>query len=110
MVVPVYNEAQGLEALYTRLRDVLSALPYAWQIILVDDGSRDRSWDKIKELSCRDEHVLGLTLSRNFGKEMALTAGVELCPDVDAVICIDADLQHPPRDHPQAGRKMGAGV
>lgn len=109
VVVPVYNEAQGLSALYARLKSVLEPMPYAWQIILVDDGSRDRSWEAIKDLACQDDRVKGLTLSRNFGKEMALTAGVELCPDVDAVVCIDADLQHPPEIIPQLCEKWEEG-
>jgi dolichol-phosphate mannosyltransferase len=109
VVVPVYNETQGLEALYARLSAVLEALPYDWRIILVDDGSADASWLKIKELSDRDERVRGLRLSRNFGKEMALTAGVELCNGVDAVICIDADLQHPPELIPTLTAKWEEG-
>lgn len=109
VVVPVFNEAQGLDALYARLRDVLESLPYGWQIIMVDDGSPDNSWEKIQEIAARDERVKGLMLSRNFGKEMALTAGVELCPDVDAVICIDADLQHPPELIPTLTAKWEEG-
>ena len=109
VVVPVYNESQGLDALIARLKSVLEALPYQWQVILVDDGSRDTSWASIKELSERDSRVKGLMLSRNFGKEMALTAGVELCTDVDAVICIDADLQHPPELIPTLTAKWEEG-
>jgi dolichol-phosphate mannosyltransferase len=109
VVVPVYNESQGLDALYERLKGVLEGLPYAWQIILVDDGSPDCSWDKIRELCAKDSHVKGLMLSRNFGKEMALTAGVELCQDVDAVICIDADLQHPPEIIPEMVKRWNEG-
>lgn len=109
VVVPVFNEAQGLDALYARLKDVLESLPYGWQIIMVDDGSPDDSWEKIQEIAARDERVKGLMLSRNFGKEMALTAGVELCPDVDAVICIDADLQHPPELIPTLTAKWEEG-
>jgi len=109
VVVPVFNEAQGLDALYARLKDVLESLPYGWQIIMVDDGSPDDSWQKIQEIAERDERVKGLMLSRNFGKEMALTAGVELCPDVDAVICIDADLQHPPELIPTLTAKWEEG-
>lgn len=109
VVVPVFNEAQGLDALHARLRDVLESLPYDWQIIMVDDGSPDNSWEKIQEIAARDERVKGLMLSRNFGKEMALTAGVELCPDVDAVICIDADLQHPPELIPTLTAKWEEG-
>ncbi|WP_027190415.1 glycosyltransferase family 2 protein [Fundidesulfovibrio putealis] len=109
VVVPVFNEARGLDALYARLKDVLESLPYGWQIIMVDDGSPDDSWEKIQEIAARDERVKGLMLSRNFGKEMALTAGVELCPDVDAVICIDADLQHPPELIPTLTAKWEEG-
>lgn len=76
---------------------------------MVDDGSPDNSWEKIQEIAARDERVKGLMLSRNFGKEMALTAGVELCPDVDAVICIDADLQHPPELIPTLTAKWEEG-
>lgn len=109
VVVPVYNESQGLDALYERLKNVLETLPYRWQIILVDDGSRDASWPKIREIADRDQRVKGLMLSRNFGKEMALTAGVELCPEVDAVICLDADLQHPPELIPTLAEKWEEG-
>lgn len=109
VVVPVYNESQGLDALYERLKNVLETLPYRWQIILVDDGSRDASWPKIREIADRDQRVKGLMLSRNFGKEMALTAGVELCPEVDAVICLDADLQHPPELIPTLAAKWEEG-
>ncbi|GFK95983.1 putative glycosyltransferase [Fundidesulfovibrio magnetotacticus] len=109
VVVPVYNEAQGLDALHARVSAVMNALPYDWQLILVDDGSRDHSWPKIREIAARDPKVKGLMLSRNFGKEMALTAGVELCPDVDAVICLDADLQHPPELIPTLTAKWEEG-
>ena len=109
VVVPVFNESKGLDALYARLAGVLDTLDLDWRIVLVDDGSPDASWDKIKELSQRDERVRGLMLSRNFGKEMALTAGVEMCPDADAVVCIDADLQHPPEVIPHLVAKWREG-
>ena len=62
---------------------------------MADDGSRDTSWEVIEAMAAEDSRVHGITLSRNFGKEIALTAGVENAAEADAVICIDADLQHP---------------
>lgn len=109
LVVPVYNEGRGLYALAERVAAVMDGLPYAWELVLVDDGSRDDSWDVIAELSARDPRVKGLMLSRNFGKEMALTAGVELAEDPDAVICLDADLQHPPEIIPELVKKWEEG-
>ncbi len=103
IVVPVYNEAANLPALHQRIATVFSysLAEMDWRLLLVDDGSTDESWASIQSLSQNDPaHVSGLCLSRNFGKEMALTAGVEALTDVDAVICLDADLQHPPEEIP----------
>lgn len=103
VVVPVYNEAGNMSALHQRIAAVFDG-PLAdldWCLLLVDDGSSDHSWDAIRSLTeAYPEHVTGLCLSRNFGKEMALTAGVEAIGEVDAVICLDADLQHPPEEIP----------
>jgi polyisoprenyl-phosphate glycosyltransferase len=98
LIVPVFNEGEGLIVFYQHVQQVLSTLEeYQWQIIFVDDGSEDNSWEVINQLSAEHEEIKGLLLSRNFGKEIALTAGVEsVGEEVDAVIFIDADLQHPP--------------
>jgi len=109
LVVPVYNESKGLDALLSRVDEVMSKLPYDWELILVDDGSRDDSWNVIQSLSARDPRVKGVMLSRNFGKELALTAGVEAAVCSDAVICLDADLQHPPEIIPQMTAKWEEG-
>ncbi len=103
LIVPVFNEGEGLAVFYQEVKKVLSTLPdYQWQIIFVDDGSEDNSWQVISELSEQHQDVKGLLLSRNFGKEIALTAGVQsVGEEVDAVIFIDADLQHPPELIPQ---------
>jgi len=103
LIVPVFNEGEGLLIFCDKVTDVLSTLPdYQWEIVFVDDGSQDNSWQVISELSKVDKRVKGLLLSRNFGKEIALTAGVESINDsIDAVIFIDADLQHPPELIPQ---------
>ncbi|WP_300154959.1 glycosyltransferase family 2 protein [Solidesulfovibrio sp.] len=109
LVVPVYNESKGLCALRDALVAVMDALPYEWDCILVDDGSRDDSWAVIESLSAADPRFKGLLFSRNFGKEMALTAGVEAAVGAGAVICLDADLQHPPEIIPELVAKWEEG-
>ena len=96
VVVPVYNEGEGLRQLQARLLPVLDALDGVdASILYVDDGSRDDSWQVIESLASEDARAGGLKLSRNFGKEIAMTAGLDHC-DADAVVVIDADLQDPP--------------
>jgi len=102
IVIPVYCESQGLKALHERLQRVVGLLPeYSWEYIFVNDGSTDNSLDVIGEICNIDPAVKAIDLSRNFGKEIALTAGVLEALNSDAVICIDADLQHPPELIPQ---------
>ena len=101
IVVPVYREERNLLALYQRLEEVTSKLPeYTWEYVFVNDGSPDRSYDVLKEIAKWDTKVKLIDLSRNFGKEIALTAGVHAAQG-DAVICMDADLQHPPEVIPE---------
>jgi glycosyltransferase involved in cell wall biosynthesis len=97
IIVPVYREARNLPHLYKRLEEVTETLPtYRWEYIFVNDGSPDNSLYILRQLAAIDDRVKVLDLSRNFGKEIALTAGVHEAETADAVICIDADLQHPP--------------
>lgn len=97
IIVPVYREARNLERLHARLECVTSELPeYDWSYIFVNDGSPDDSFAVLRALTGKDPKVTVLDLSRNFGKEIALTAGVHEAEKADAVICMDADLQHPP--------------
>jgi polyisoprenyl-phosphate glycosyltransferase len=95
VVVPAHNEADGLEQFHQRLAAVLDGLDVEGRVIYVDDGSRDATWDCIEALALADPRVIGLKLSRNFGKELALTAGLDAV-DADAAVVIDADLQDPP--------------
>ena len=95
VVVPAFNEAAGLERLLARLRPALEGLGFAWEVIIVDDGSSDATGAKLKRLNGEDARVKGLVLSRNFGKESAMAAGLRYAAG-DAVVVMDADLQHPP--------------
>ncbi|PIW93832.1 MAG: glycosyltransferase [Candidatus Moranbacteria bacterium CG_4_8_14_3_um_filter_41_13] len=102
IVVPVYREAGNLPLLYTRLKQVTSGLAdIRCEYIFVNDGSPDNSLDVLSGIAANDKQVKVIDLSRNFGKEIALTAGVHAAKHVCAVICMDADLQHPPEFIPQ---------
>lgn len=95
VVIPVYNEEQTLEVLRDRLVGTLDELDLRWEILLVDDGSRDASWEIMQSLRQRDDRISLLRLSRNFGHQLAITAGMEVARG-QAVVVMDADLQDPP--------------
>lgn len=95
VVVPAYNESAVLESFHARLTSVLAELPLACDVLYVDDGSTDTTWQLMNGLAARDDRTGAIKLSRNFGKEAALTAGLDHV-DADAAIVIDADLQDPP--------------
>jgi len=100
LVVPAYNEAEVLPLLHQRLTAVMAPLAEPYEIIVVNDGSSDRTADVLAELAGADSHLRYLTLARNFGHQVALTAGLEHATG-DAVITLDADLQHPPELIPE---------
>lgn len=108
LVVPVYNEEAGIEAFDFRAHAVLAAMPVRFEIIYVNDGSRDRSLERLMMLQAHSANVAVLDLSRNFGKEIALSAGVDHAAG-DAVIIIDADLQDPPELIPELVAKWREG-
>jgi polyisoprenyl-phosphate glycosyltransferase len=95
IVVPVYNEAANIDAFFARLDPLLETLGLSCEIVLIDDGSADNSWDILHQRSVTDARLRLVRLSRNFGKDIALTAGLRHARG-HAVIPIDADLQHPP--------------
>lgn len=96
IVVPCYNEEECLGTLHQRLsasaRDAVGA---DYEIVLVNDGSRDQSWPMMQRIASDDPHVVAVNLSRNHGHQLALTAGLDLCRG-DTILIIDADLQDPP--------------
>ncbi|WP_386067036.1 glycosyltransferase family 2 protein [Tahibacter sp. UC22_41] len=100
VVVPAYNESEGLREFQRRLGLVFDSLDLDCSVLYVDDGSRDDTWDVMESLRTADPRVATLKLSRNFGKELALTAGIDHV-DADAVVVIDADLQDQPELIPE---------
>jgi glycosyltransferase involved in cell wall biosynthesis len=107
VVAPVFNEGAGVDRFVRRLGQVLSGVDY--ELVLVDDGSADDSWQRILGHGRRDGRVRGVRLSRNFGKEQAVLAGLEHATG-DAVVVIDADLQHPPSAIPEMLRHWRSGA
>lgn len=95
IIIPVYNEEKNLLPLYDGVIKALEKTDCDHEIIFIDDGSRDSSLEKLKSIAESDENIKILEFSRNFGKEIAVTAGINHCLG-DACIMIDADLQHPP--------------
>ena len=100
IVVPVFNEEDNLHEFYKQATTVMQKEKYEYNLIFVDDGSRDSSALILSELSKQDAHVEAYLLSRNYGHQMALTCGLDHA-DGDAVITMDGDLQHPPELIPQ---------
>ena len=100
IVIAAYNEADALPGMHARLSRVLDGLGMPAQVVYVDDGSRDATWAVLSGLAAADPRVRALRLSRNFGKELALTAGLDHV-DADAVVVLDADGQDPPELLPE---------
>lgn len=96
VIVPVYNEIAVIDAFYERMRKVADGLrPVSCEILFVDDGSRDGSYQRLVEIADRDPDVKVVKFSRNFGHQIAITAGIDIARG-DAVAVIDSDLQDPP--------------
>ena len=108
VVVPIYNEALNVPILVAEIARQADALSYAFEFILVDDGSRDESVAVIRELITKEPRIRLIELARNFGKEPAVAAGIHAAHG-DAVIIMDADLQHPPKLIPEFVAKWERG-
>ena len=108
VVVPCYNEQEVLPEFHRRLAGVLEALGLPWEVVYVNDGSRDGTLGVMRGLQAACPQVAVVDLSRNFGKEIAMTAGLDACVG-DAVVVIDADLQDPPELIPQLVAEWRAG-
>ena len=108
VVIPAHNEAASLSETLKETLQVLSSNSIASEVLVVDDGSTDGTWDLIQDFSSRDQRVRGISFSRNFGKERAICAGLESATG-QAVVVMDADLQHPPRIIPELIEKWSEG-
>lgn len=95
VVAPVYNEIGCIEEFHKRISEVMKSLNESWEMVLIDDGSTDGSTDAIRRLAGKDKNVRPVIFARNFGHQIAVTAGLDYARG-DAVIIIDADLQDPP--------------
>ena len=96
VLLPCYNEEACLDALHQRLTAAArSSAGDDYELVLVNDGSKDGSWPIMRALASDDPHILAVNLSRNHGHQLALTAGLDLCSG-DVILVIDADLQDPP--------------
>ncbi|MEM6739512.1 MAG: glycosyltransferase [Pseudomonadota bacterium] len=107
-VVPVLNEAPNIDELVTRLSAALEGISPDHQILIVDDGSRDETWPRLKAHAARDPRIEGIRLSRNFGQHTAITAGLDAA-DADWVVVLDGDLQDRPEVIPDLYAKAQEG-
>ncbi len=108
VVVPVFRAEECLEELYRRLVASLEPLTPDFEILLVEDGGEDRSWEMIRMLGAKDGRVKGLRFSRNFGQHYGITAGLDHC-NGDWVVVMDCDLQDPPEEIPRLYQKAKEG-
>ena len=109
VLIPCYNEEKSLDLLYERMKKLIDDMSaYQFKVLLVNDGSVDHTLDKMQQLHAKDSMVSYLSLSRNFGKEIAMLAGLDYA-EGDAVIIMDADLQDPPELIPQMIREWENG-
>jgi dolichol-phosphate mannosyltransferase len=109
VVAPCYDEQDALLLFIPRVRGVLDALGATSELVLVDDGSKDRTWEVIEKASVEDPRVVGVRLMRNHGHQLALTAGLSVCRG-ERVLIIDADLQDPPELLPDMMTLMDDGA
>ena len=106
VVVPCYNEEEGVHELHRRVSAVCQAcIGDSYELVLVNDGSRDATWKIMSEISHADKHVVAINLSRNHGHQLALSAGLQMCRG-ERVFVLDADLQDPPELLPQMMTRM----
>ena len=99
VVIPVFHEEENIPSLARKLHDALSAIGRPYEIILVDDGSRDASWERLKEAAARYPHFRLIRFRRNFGQTAAMSAGIDAAQN-DVIVTLDADLQNDPADIP----------
>ena len=108
VIVPVYNEEEALLEFHRRLLRVLNSMGLEVEILYINDGSNDTTLEMVRDLGEKDKRIAFIDFSRNFGKEVAITAGLDHAAG-DAVVIIDADLQHPPELIPELFKHLRGG-
>ena len=109
LIVPVYNEQENLPLLFDAIYKVMNPLPHSWEVILVDDGSRDESLKVLQEFAQKDaEHIRVISFRRNFGQTAAIAAGLDYAQG-EIIVLLDADLQNDPADIPMMLAKLDEG-
>jgi len=108
IIAPIYNEFDNLPELYTRVSAVMNSTGEPWELVLVDDGSSDGSTARIRELAAQDEKVRPVIFARNFGHQIAVTAGLDYARG-EAIVIIDSDLQDPPETILELAKKWREG-
>ncbi len=113
IVVPIYNEEENLPILYEKIKTVMEELKKQWngkdyEVIFVNDGSSDKSWEIIKNLAEKDYYVVGINFRRNFGQTAAMAAGFDIARG-EIIITMDGDLQNDPEDIPRLLEKINEG-
>ncbi len=108
IIAPIYNEIDNIPELYRRVKEVMDSCGEPWEFILVDDGSTDGSTERIRELAAKDRTVRAVIFARNFGHQVAITAGWDYARG-DAIVIIDADLQDPPETILELAKKWKEG-
>jgi len=108
VVIPVYNEEENIPILYKELKEVLESLPYDYEVIFVNDGSRDRTGEVLEEIARKDGKVKVVEFARNYGQTSAMMAGMDIASG-DVIITMDGDLQNDPKDIPRLLEKIKEG-
>ena len=107
-LIPVFNEGASLHGFHARLAEAIAGLPYSFRFLYINDGSSDDSKEVLAELSAADPRAHAINLTRNFGHQSALSAGLDMC-DAEAVVMMDGDGEHPPSLVPEMLRQFEAG-
>src|ERR1700749_3135883 len=105
IVVPFHNEEENVTVLYARLKQVMEQVGESFELVLVDDGSNDRTYKLLEEIAAVDSRVLVVKLRRNFGQTSALAAGFDHSQG-DFILAMDGDLQHDPREIPNFRKSL----
>lgn len=108
VVIPIYNEVENISASYDELREVLIGMGEEYEIVFVDDGSKDQSLSLLEEIAAKDDHVVVVSFRRNFGQTAAMAAGFDHASG-DVIVTMDGDMQNDPRDIPKLLAKMQEG-